>query len=201
MEEEEAELQLGSAAPARHTHGFQRPLQRGEPRITWRKGFWRPKFNSSSIRRSKIRAEEHPGDHFPRAPLSSVAYIIYLWNILLFRCAERETVIKNGASVLLVITRGAGRGGAGGSRCVAQSRALQPLASRLCVRGAPRRLSKNNQMCPCISIRIYIIVYKRTLHLDRCACVWKLTHAHAYLSMKAPPLHIGTPCGQDSCSC
>jgi len=53
MEEEEAELQLGSAAPARHTHGFQRPLQRGEPRITWRKGFWRPKFNSSSIRRSK----------------------------------------------------------------------------------------------------------------------------------------------------
>lgn len=76
---------------------------------------------------------------FSPSSLPGFAYKIDLLNILLLRCAERKTVIKNCASTLLVITRGEGRGRDAGGNCssVQQSGALKSPSFKVCVCEAP----------------------------------------------------------------
>lgn len=136
--EEKAEPQLGNILPRSHQRAFSAAQrlpapshaggarERGRsPPCHLKEGIWLAEItflcNQPAPNTSRVTSRRS----FPRSSLSSVAYIIYLLNILLFRCAERETVIKNCASILLVITRGAGRGrgACGGSSYVSQTRA------------------------------------------------------------------------------
>lgn len=183
--QEKAELHLGSDFGRSHPRGFsaaqptpallptpppalarcsegagRAPEHRPIPPYHLKEGIWlvKIKFLCNQPDQNTFRVTSRRS--FPPSSLSSVAYIIYLLNILLFRCAERETVIKNCASTLLVITRGAGqgRGACGDSSYVSRSGALKSLSFKVCLCKAPRRLFRNKQMPVCICIHTYIII-------------------------------------------
>lgn len=148
-----ASLPRSPRTPAPHAAPGSRPLQRGcrpsplarsDSLYHLKEGIWLVEIKFLRNQPDQNTFGVTSRRSFPPSSLSSVAYIIYLLNILLFRCAERETVIKNCASILLVITRGAGRGrgACGDSSYVSRSGALKPLSFKVCLGKAPWRLLK-----------------------------------------------------------